>query len=88
MAFRLRDWNVSENGGMGWWVNSSRIEGQDSSHGRQLPLAGKYLTRCLHGLDTEVSDKTERHRKAGFTNSGGHHAICQTGILLNYLVFA
>lgn len=27
-------------------------------------------------LDTKVSDKTERHRKAG-SNSGDHHAICK-----------
>lgn len=65
---------------------SSDIEGQDSLHGRkffQLPQAGKCLTWCLHGFDTKVSDKTERHRKAG-TNSGGHDAICQSVILLNY----
>lgn len=52
MAFRLGDWNGSENGGMGWWVNSNGIEGQDNSHGRkflQLPQAGKCLTWCLHG---------------------------------------
>lgn len=67
MALRLVDWSGIEDGGMGWWVNSNVIEGQDSSRERrllELVPAGKCLTWCLHGLDTEVSDKSERHRQA------------------------
>lgn len=74
---------------------SSDIEGQDSPQGRkflQLPQAGKCLTWCLHGLDTKVSEEGSG-KQASLTLvvimlSGGHHAICRTVILLNYLVFA
>jgi len=54
----------------------------------KITQAGKCLAWSLYGLGTKVSDKTESHRKAGFTNSRGHQAICKTVILWNYFVFA